>query len=136
MDAAGDYDLEAFIKGYLDALFFTNTGEEDDALPAGATVDDFAPETAALIRTDCTRFVADHGNLLVMAERWAEAKGFTYTAEQAGIDLWFTRNGHGVGYWDRGLGPLGDVLADLCGYGTEYPPLDPYVGDDGNVYLF
>jgi hypothetical protein len=26
-----------------------------------------------------------------------------YDVEKAGRDFWYTRNGHGVGYWDRGL---------------------------------
>lgn len=30
--------------------------------------------------------------------------------EQAGHDLWLTRNRHGVGFWDRGLGEAGDRL--------------------------
>jgi hypothetical protein len=30
--------------------------------------------------------------------------------EQAGIDFWLTRNRHGAGYWDRGLGITGDKL--------------------------
>ena len=32
------------------------------------------------------------------------------TAEQLGHDLWLTRCGHGAGFWDRGLGQLGDAL--------------------------
>lgn len=35
-----------------------------------------------------------------------------YTAEQFGHDLALTRNGHGAGFWDRGLGEAGDVLTD------------------------
>lgn len=31
-------------------------------------------------------------------------------AQQLGHDLWLTRNGHGAGFWDRGLGELGDLL--------------------------
>ena len=26
-----------------------------------------------------------------------------WTAEQLGHDLWFTRNGHGVGFWDKDI---------------------------------
>lgn len=31
---------------------------------------------------------------------------------QFGHDLALTRNGHGTGFWDRGLGEAGDVLTD------------------------
>ena len=29
-------------------------------------------------------------------------------------DYWLTRNGHGVGFWDRGLGDVGVMLSDLA----------------------
>jgi hypothetical protein len=40
------------------------------------------------------------------------------TPEQFAHDFWLTRNGHGAGFWDRGLGEIGDILttlAHLCG---------------------
>ena len=30
--------------------------------------------------------------------------------EQFAHDFWLTRNGHGAGFWDRGLGEIGDIL--------------------------
>lgn len=35
-------------------------------------------------------------------------------AEQFAHDFWLTRNGHGAGFWDRGLGELGDKLTKLA----------------------
>ena len=32
------------------------------------------------------------------------------TPEQFAHDFWLTRNGHGAGFWDRGLGEIGDIL--------------------------
>lgn len=34
-------------------------------------------------------------------------------AEQFAHDFWLTRNRHGAGFWDRGLGELGELLTDL-----------------------
>jgi hypothetical protein len=34
--------------------------------------------------------------------------------QRAGSDYWFTRNGHGVGFWDRDLGDVGDMLSDAA----------------------
>lgn len=31
-------------------------------------------------------------------------------ASQFAHDFWLTRNGHGAGFWDRGLGEVGEVL--------------------------
>jgi hypothetical protein len=52
-------------------------------------------------------------------------------AERVGHDFWLTRNGHGVGFWDRGLGELGDWLTTMS---KPYGESTLYVGDDGNVY--
>lgn len=50
--------------------------------------------------------------------------------EQAGYDFWLTRNGHGVGFWDRDLGELGDRLSEaarICG------EVWLFVSDDGEI---
>lgn len=34
--------------------------------------------------------------------------------EQCGHDLWLTMQGHGSGFWDRGLGETGEKLTKAC----------------------
>lgn len=54
------------------------------------------------------------------------------SAEQIGHDFWLTRNRHGVGFWDRGLGDVGERLTKAAhAYGEQYL----YVGDDSKLYL-
>ena len=53
-------------------------------------------------------------------------------AGQVGHDFWLTRNHHGAGFWDRGLGERGDILTKLA---HPYGESDLYVGDDGKVYV-
>ena len=55
----------------------------------------------------------------------------TYTMEKAGHDFWMTRNRHGVGYWDRGLGECGTLLTQKA---HEYEEVNLYVGDDGQIW--
>src|SRR5215213_9921810 len=50
---------------------------------------------------------------------------------QAGHDFWLTRNRHGAGFWDRGLGDLSNRLSDAS---KVYGEVDLYVGDDGQIY--
>lgn len=51
--------------------------------------------------------------------------------ECAGHDFWLTRNGHGAGFWDRGLGDLGTRLAmSARAYGSQTLML----GHDGKIY--
>jgi hypothetical protein len=52
--------------------------------------------------------------------------------ERAGHDFWLTRNGHGAGFWDRGLGTLGNRLSAAA---KVYSGCDLFVGDDARVYF-
>lgn len=50
---------------------------------------------------------------------------------QIGYDFNLTRNGHGAGFWDRGLGEAGDRLTDRC---RPFGEWCLYVGDDGKLH--
>lgn len=120
--------LDAFTQGYIEAMFFTDTGTGDDEDLEDATVADLSPEALETIKADCAAFQAKAAALL------EEAYGRDYTEEQAGRDFWFTRNGHGVGFWDRTdleEGDLGDRLSDMCRHSEVYL----YRGDDGLLYV-
>lgn len=143
-------DLDSFTQGYIEALFFTSEEqlcEESDGarhMPDVAvnlaTMEshfvggdsfgfaDLAPSALADIIADCEAFQRDHAALLQLA--YAR----DYDAEQAGRDYWFTRNGHGVGFWDRDAleqGDLGKRLSAAC----RRDKIDAYLGDNGKVYL-
>lgn len=123
-------DLDPFTQGYIEALFFTEEErlcEESDGarhMPEvainTATMEshyvggdsfgfsDLAPCALASIIADCEAFQRDNGATL------AEAYTRGYDAEQAGRDYWLTRNGHGVGFWDReALEPEGEEYERL-----------------------
>jgi hypothetical protein len=126
--------LDAFTQGYVEAMFFTNMSDSDDGDLEYATVADLAPETFERIKRDCARFQEENADLLAQAYDRED-----YSEEQAGRDFWFTRNGHGVGFWDRkqlDAGDLGDALSERCGWRSKsFHELSPYLGDDGCVYL-
>jgi hypothetical protein len=72
------------------------------------------------MRAECRDFIASNAVALV-----------DMSPTQAGHDFWLTRNGHGAGFWDRGLGEVGRRLTDACKpYGSAYL----YVGDNGMIY--
>ncbi len=52
--------------------------------------------------------------------------------DQFAHDFWLTRNRHGAGFWDRGLGELGNRLTELA---HTYGSCDLYIGDDGLIYI-
>ena len=123
--------LDEFTQGYIEAMFFTETGTGDDEELEHATVDEFAPGEIGKIQEDCRAFQQANEELIGDAFYAGLDNGAAYEPIQAGRDYWLSRNGHGVGFWDRGLGEVGDKLHAACKYSERYL----YRGDDGKLYL-
>ena len=131
-------DLDEFTQGYIEALFFTSEcpqvdsdefatpecqkaiseGTQDGVLPCDVGFADFSLEAIGKIAIDCGRF--QRGNSKLLDSAYA---GGDYSPEQAGRDFWFTRNGHGVGFWSRDLGEIGDKLTTAA---YKWPELNPF----------
>jgi hypothetical protein len=94
------------------------------------SIDDLAPEAMAEAKTDCAGFQSSFASLLRQAYA---SKSVDYDETRAGADFWFTRNGHGVGFWDRDLGDIGDKLGDMA---RPYGSTGLYRGDDDQIYLY
>lgn len=93
------YALDDFAKGYVEAMFFTNgdTGDERGDLLNDLGVERLTRAAVESIAADCAQFHKDAAPLLALA--LAPMSG--YCEEQAGRDFWFTRQGHGAGFWGR-----------------------------------
>lgn len=115
--------LNEFIKAYTAAIYFTDTG--DDGQP---------PSDAILSSDSCQTIINDCKQFIIAASFYLKCAGeeYGYTTEQAGHDFWLTRNGHGCGFWDRGLGELGDALTAAA---KESGQCESYQGDDGLLHL-
>ncbi len=111
--------LEEFLEAYTECALWssTDTASDDDENLEGL---DVAPETHDAFAEDCEAFIASE---------WSDLQHLD--AGQAGHDFWLTRNGHGAGFWDRGLGELGERLTKAS---KVYGSVDLYVGDDGEVH--
>jgi hypothetical protein len=127
--ANGFKALDTFTQGYIEAMFFTSTGSADDEELEHATVADLAPETLDKIRADCAKFQVDNRANLDEAIDCGRING--YDDEAAGRDFWYSRNGHGVGFWDRDLGEIGDRLHEAA----KHREVSLYEGDDNRLYL-
>ena len=114
-----------FINAYAERALWSSTDENGDPLDEIASPDDIAPETMREMRSDCADFIWSNRADL----RAYRAAGYNFIS--AGHDFWLTRNGHGAGFWDRGLGDLGERLSNAA---EIYVGVDLYVGDDGMVY--
>ncbi len=119
--------LPKFTQGYIEAMFFTECYSGGDL--EGATFAELAPETLAAVKQDCAAFIAANRADLDEAIDTGRIDG--YNEQSAGRDYWYTRNGHGVGFWDRGLGEIGDKLSNAA----RYSEVNLYRGDDELLYL-
>jgi hypothetical protein len=119
--------LDTFTQAYVEAMFWTECNSDNDELE-DMTFDDLAPETLAQIVRDCEAFQRDHETLLDKAF----ARSDSYDESSAGHDYWLTRNHHGAGFWDRGLGAIGNDLTEMAHRDGE---TGLYLGDDGLLYL-
>jgi hypothetical protein len=119
-------DLDHFTQGYITAAFWT--GSDENGAPLEASFAGLSPETEAQMIEECTSFNQ-------IADAWldkAYLRGdMSYDMERAGTDFWLTRNRHGAGYWDRGLGSAGDKLTEFA---HSFGSCDLYHGDDGLIY--
>lgn len=116
--------LDEFTQGYWEAAFFTSAEDVGDL--SFADVSKTAYTRAA---DDCLKFQAAHAALLERAYARDD-----YSPTQAGRDYWFTRNGCGVGYWDRKtLDPegLGDELSKAC----DRSEISLYVANDKIYFM-
>ena len=117
-------------------------GDEWESYDENFSWEDFSAVAMLAILEDCAAFIEENEDDLIEADRVAAEIGYSteressysvlgYGPEQAGHDFLLTRCGHGVGFWDRGLGDVGERLSDSARvYG------DINLWDDGTrVYL-
>lgn len=121
---ASGADITSIVRGYLAAQLWTAIQYDEDGsdpveLDELYDVDDFSAEYVAHVAENVRGFVAQHPLAVRMygAQRTGE-DGNTYRVRPIaefdwgyfGHDYLLTRDGHGAGFWDRGLGELGEYL--------------------------
>jgi len=124
--------LDAFTQGFIEAAFFSESscyssadfftpeaqervreGQADGSTPDDAGPAEIDRDSFCLIKNFCGEFQQRAAAAL------SEAYESDYDESQAGRDLYFTRAGHGVGYWSRDQLPeaIGARLSELAGCG-------------------
>jgi hypothetical protein len=98
------YSLNDFARGYVEAMFFTNCdsdhSDEDKANDLG--VERLTRDSIASIKADCDAFISYIMPDGCSVQQWLNhIDDYDYDDAQAGRDFWFTRQRHGVGFWNR-----------------------------------
>jgi hypothetical protein len=89
-------------RGYVEAMFFTNgdTGDEREFYLNELGTERLTRAAVKDIKKDCDAFL---GHIMpdgCFVRQWLD-RFEDYDDAQAGRDFWFTRQGHGAGFWDR-----------------------------------
>ena len=106
---------------YRETALWATTDEQGRPLDRRFGSADYSDEAEAQMIEDCERFLQAIAHLDVALD-----------LADLGHDFWLTRNRHGAGFWDRGLGELGKTLTEIA---HSFGECDLYVGDDGRLYL-
>jgi hypothetical protein len=125
LDKATWDKLDPFVQGYLEGAFFTI----NESL-AAYTFSDLAPEALQIAIAECNVFMKAAKKVGI--EKLFNNPNLNYDEKRAGTDFWLTRNRHGAGFWDRGLGVTGNELTKIA---QSFGETDLYDGDDGLLYL-
>ena len=129
--------LKTFTAAYIEAALWSSVDESSDQ--GGAPLDknygpgDIAPATLRRMKKDAKDFYQSRKDLWgeVYPESARGGPAHTLGDMRAGHDFWLTRNRHGSGFWDEGLGERGKKLTDAA---HAYGSFGLYVGDDGKVH--
>ena len=111
--------INDILSQYLVTALWSSIGDDGEPLDEHHNVFDFADSFLVKSRQDIRDFVDKAGDLL---------DGMTN--ETIGHDFWLTRNHHGAGFWDRGLGEVGKRLTEIA---DSFPEIDLYIADNGDI---
>lgn len=124
--------LPEFFRGYIECALWSSTDDNDMYLSRLYSPEDLTGPSREGALAECAKFLQENLQHLeqytLRCTRPEEGREWAC----AGHDFWLTRNGHGAGFWDRGLGRLGDAISESA---RKYKEQDLYVGDDGKLYI-
>jgi hypothetical protein len=124
-----------FAKAYAEAALWSESAEIEphtdlSFTDQGFDIENLAEETLDRIIADCAAFEAKYGDLIT-EENCRTGIG---ADRQAGHDFWFTRNGHGVGFWESSDWES-DAGTKLTAGAKAFGETNLYLGDDKKIYL-
>lgn len=128
-------NLETMFKAYVACALWSSTNGNSEPMDENYGAEDIADDAMATMKSECAGFIRSIQPIIKDHDDNAGASEYVeclISDDQFGHDFWLTRNGHGAGFWDRGLGKLGN---DLSTAAETFGSSDLYVGDDARVYV-
>lgn len=131
-------EIDKFTEAYMICALWTSSDSSLDYETLDSfNLDDIDIETVYKMVSDCARFQAENTiDLIHVPDVYCSGDSHgrsRYTGlESAGHDFWYTRNGHGVGFWSRDYDEK--LRNRLDNASRKYPEFNLYVGDDGKIH--
>jgi hypothetical protein len=122
-------DLDRVIKDFIYTAEFVEFDQGD--LPDNYTI---APDSMERIKKDCTKFLQMCNDKLTAEELRKLDENIDTENSSAGGDFFYTRNGHGVGFWDRPEIYGEELAKKLTTISESFSEV--YVFLEGNVIYF
>ena len=126
-----DEQLESFKQAYIQTMLWSTNDESDEPLDSNYSEDDLSDEALERIDAECKAFLY-RVSCFITADPSVEFGPDFDLWGRAGHDFWVTRCGHGAGFWDGDWPIYGDMLTKAA---QSFGGIDPYVGDDGEIYF-
>lgn len=136
-------DVDAMVQGYLECQLWAQhdysheieTGDYP-TLDEKYSVDDISPDYVEKMKNELGELVTEHPlavRMYLARTGKTSAPGLYSDASGSfGHDFYLTRERHGAGFWDRGLGELGDYLTQIAKYAGSADDLSDYA-DTGTL---
>ena len=117
-------NIDNVLRGFLTCLLWSECDDDQEPFDKNYEVSDISEEFVEEARKECQDFVE-------AAKEYIVESGME--DDSVGHDFCLTRNRHGAGFWDRGLGQIGENLTKKC---RDFSEFNIYLGDDGKIYRF
>ncbi|EKU98014.1 hypothetical protein Lepto7375DRAFT_7273 [Leptolyngbya sp. PCC 7375] len=127
--------IEEILEAYFTCALWSSIDHTDQPMDDNYSLNDIATPLKELAFAEINCWLG-YCNELGLIEQFLNHPQTTQATrvtpeKMLGHDFWLTRNGHGSGFWDRGLGQLGNDLTDAT---KTFGTMDLYVGDDNKIY--
>ncbi|HWT40359.1 MAG TPA: hypothetical protein VN081_03795 [Dongiaceae bacterium] len=129
-----DNDKKAFIRAYIEAALWSSistapgSDEDSDYIELDQWHGELSLQARKRLHNAVHRFYSQAAlSIDTLIDKYGK------TLDSIAHDLWFTQNGHGVGFWENYRWPKAycntlTQQAEACGQ------IDLYIGDDERIY--
>jgi hypothetical protein len=121
--SVSDERIDKMVTHYAAAALWSSDDYEGNPLDDNYSISDISEKTLGKMRSDLKKFVSENADAI-------EKSGLS--DEQVAYDFWLTRNGHGAGFFDRGLDQ--EIEDQLTKSAKSFKGVYLEVSDNGEVY--